>query len=75
MSIKELLQDKFDCEWKAVRNGFGWAYESEIGTAQWVSALTPRYDGDDGCSESRLYVYFNDKRPPELILNGKTHIE
>lgn len=75
MSIKELLQEKFGCEWKAVRTGFGWAYESELGTAEWISMLTPRYDSDDWCSESRLYVYFNDQRTPRLICNGKSHID
>lgn len=76
MSISKLLFEHTAVKWKPVRDGFGWAYESTVGIARWVSVLTPRYDGDDGTSQSRLYIYFYEQgKPARLILTGKTHIE
>lgn len=44
--------------WKAVREGFGWGYETEDGWhAGWRSCLAPQYPDDDDTFVSRFFIY------------------
>lgn len=59
MNAKDYLSRNVGGTWKAVRNGFGWAYESDDGRrAEW-RAEVGGFCGDDDIG-SGLYVFKGD---------------
>lgn len=58
-SVIQSLREKFPDEgWRARRAGFGWMYENARGElAYWVTAMAPRYDGDDDTFVSEFWIY------------------
>lgn len=57
--VLRYLREKYpDKEWRAVREGFGWGYETADGwNGGWRSCLAPLYDGDDETSVLRFFIY------------------
>lgn len=67
-SITEYLNENYGGTWRAVRNGFGWAYECDDGrAAQWYAAWTPQTSEGDETYTSQL-IDCNGK----ILLIGKT---
>lgn len=66
--IAAFLTKNHGGNWKAVRNGFGWAYECDDGrSAAWYAAWTPQTSNGDETYTSQL-IDNNGK----LLLTGRT---
>lgn len=62
------LREKYpQKKWKAVREGFGWAYVTEDGWhAGWRSCLSPNYGDGDDIAVSRFFIYKPNQGPEEV---------
>lgn len=66
-TLKFLRTEYPNKNWRAVRDGFGWKYETSDGwVADWRAVLAPRYPDDDYTYTSHLYLHIPGK-PSEVI--------
>lgn len=65
--LARLRQLHPDQEWRAVRDGMSWGYETKTGwSAGWRSCLAPRYEGDDETCVARFFIYKPDAPTEEV---------
>lgn len=66
----DFLKKKYpNKQWKAVREGFGWGYETPDGWfAGWRSCLAPEHGGDDETAVSRFFIYKPNQPTEEVVI-------